>query len=798
MPSKANWGQSMTIDANQGAKGASTHKRDAYHRSLWVTRRKLAENARSSVGAAAGNVVNAFVSTLLFADSLDPTLIVTFWACLVALIGWRTGIGFRVVHAARDLDQLNRLKIELIGTAIGLGALWGTAVAVMLAMGPPDHMVFGGIIGAGMMSAGAISYRTIPIAAIGYVIACVPGSAAGLILHGSEATLSALGLLVCFLGVLTVNIRYTAKRFAISSQREQELARSRNTIRLLLNDHIEQGADWLISVDRDGRIVEPSKRLASAVQRPVETLEGYRLADLLDPNEAMQEMREIARAGGALRNHIVSLTVNGEQRWWSISGRAIREGNIVYRGVVTDVTAQRRAEEKVSYMAHYDGLTDLPNRFLFHERLYRTLHRDRKAALLFLDLDHFKAVNDTLGHAFGDKLLQVAARRIEGSIGKRAMLARLGGDEFAILLTGARIKDADLVARKVIEALGNRFTLDDHDVVVGVTIGIALAPQDGDNVETLLRNADLALYAAKNMGRNRAARYEPGMDKAAQERRLLELDLRGALGKGEMRLHYQPLVSTVTGETTGYEALVRWVHPERGTVMPGEFIPVAEDTGLIVQLGEWVIRQALDDVRYWDEKLSVSINLSPAQMRSPALIGTILSAIASSGVNPARICFEITESVLMQDSDANIDTLHKLREIGVQIALDDFGTGYSSLNYLRSFPFSKIKIDRCFVSEIDSREDCRAIIRSVVHLANSLGMETTAEGVEREEQVHHLRAEGCGEVQGYLYSKALPVDQLTDLRSDERRHQPIVPFEKPDTHKPASAAPAPRRQTRAS
>jgi diguanylate cyclase (GGDEF)-like protein len=382
-----------------------------------------------------------------------------------------------------------------------------------------------------------------------------------------------------------------------------------------------------------------------------------------------------------------------------------------------------------------------------------------------MDLDHFKAVNDTLGHAFGDKLLQAAARRIEDSIGKRAMLARLGGDEFAILLTGARIKDAEAVAAKVIAAMEQSISLDDHDVVVGVTIGIALAPQDGDDVESLMRNADLALYAAKGMGRNRYVRFEPGMDEAAKERRMLEMDLRGALGKKEMRLHYQPLVDTISSQVTGYEALVRWVHPERGTVMPSQFIPIAEDTGLIVQLGEWVIRQALDDLSGWPDHLTVSINLSPAQMRSPALIGTIVNAIAHARVDPARICLEITETVLMQDSESNIETLHKLRDIGVQIALDDFGTGYSSLNYLRSFPFSKIKIDRCFVSEIDSREDCRAIIRSVVSLANSLGMATSAEGVERIEQVEQLRLEGCGEVQGFLYSKAVPVDQLTDLRS---------------------------------
>jgi diguanylate cyclase (GGDEF)-like protein len=734
-------------------------------RGWWVLRRQLTENARNARGAAIGNFVNAAITSALFWDDVPRGVIPTFWIMLAALIGWRLSIAQRLVPAGRNANQLQRLKREIVGNAISLGGLWGIAVAVMFAAGHNDHLVFAGIIGAGMMSAGAISFRTIRAAALGYVVACVPGSAFGLMVHDSVATYGALGLLLCFMGVLAVNIRHTAQRFEHGCIRELDLNRSRNTIRLLLHDHTEQGADWLLAIDRKGRIIGPSARFASAAQRPAETMEGLRFVDLLDDDDATEQLRAVVRGGNPVRNHIVSLTIGGEKRWWSVSGRAVRDGGVVFRGVVTDITAQRRAEEKVSYMAHYDGLTDLPNRFLFNENLYHALRRDGRAALLFMDLDHFKAVNDTLGHGVGDRLLQEAARRIETVAGKRAMVARLGGDEFAILLTGAKIKDAEALAGRVVKAMSESFSLGDHDVIVGTTIGIAEAPGDGGDVETLLRNADLALYAAKGLGRNRAIRYTPEMDEAAQQRRMIELDLRGALAKDEMRLHYQSLVNAQTGEITGYEALVRWVHPTRGIVMPAAFIPIAEDTGLIVQLGEWVIRQALQDLRSWPEHMSVSVNLSPAQMRSPALISTIVNAIAANGVDPARICLEITETVLMHDSDANISILHKLREIGLQIALDDFGTGYSSLNYLRSFPFSKIKIDRCFVSEIDSREDCRAIVRSVIDLANSLGMATTAEGVEREEQVVQLRAEGCGEVQGFLYSHAVPAEELSDLRS---------------------------------
>ena len=741
-----------------------------------VAQRQLAENARNARGAAIGNLVNASITGWLFYGVIPSGFIAVFWLALSGLIGWRVAIARQVSEARLEMDKLDGLSRQLVANAVSLGGIWGFAVAAMFGFGDSNHAIFAGIIGAGMMSAGAISYRTIGSAAMGYVLACTPGAVVGLLLSGSFATYSALGLLLCFLGVLVASIRANAKSFVHSCLREQELSRSRNTIRLLLHDHTEQGADWLVAVNREGRIVSPSKRFGAAAQRPLETLDGMRFVDLLDDEATKLELRNSVRMGYSIRNHIVSLSISGQRRWWSISGRSMRDGKVVFRGVITDITAQRQAEEKVSYMAHYDGLTDLPNRFMFNEHLYHALRDDERVALLFMDLDHFKAVNDTLGHGVGDKLLQGAARRMESIIGKKDMLARLGGDEFAILLTGARIKDAEAMASRIVDAMSKSFCLGDHDVVVGTTIGIAVAPQDGNDVEALLRNADLALYAAKAAGRNRAVRYETGMDEAAQQRRLIEMDLRGALGKHEMRLHYQSLIDTTTGETTGYEALVRWVHPQRGIVMPGTFIPIAEETGLIVQLGEWVICQAMRDLANWPEQMAVSINLSPSQMRSSGLISVIVNAIAANRIDPARVCFEITETVLMQDSDANIETLHKLREIGVQIALDDFGTGYSSLNYLRSFPFSKIKIDKCFIDDIDSRPDCQAIVRSVVGLAQSLGMTTTAEGVERIEQVEHLRMQGCSEVQGFLYSKAVPADQLSNLRSINPRTMPVTPL----------------------
>jgi diguanylate cyclase (GGDEF)-like protein len=383
---------------------------------------------------------------------------------------------------------------------------------------------------------------------------------------------------------------------------------------------------------------------------------------------------------------------------------------------------------------------------------------------MYLDLDHFKSINDTLGHPIGDKLLNAVALRLEACVRTGDLIARLGGDEFAILVGGENLKAIDQLASRIVEAIGLPFLIDGYEVTTGASIGIAYSPDHGDTPEQLLKNADLALYAAKAQGRGRFIRFETGMDSLAETRRELELDLRTALGRDEMRLHYQPLINLNSNEPSGYEALVRWEHHERGTVMPGDFIPIAEETGMVIKIGEWVIRRALQEAATWPEHLGVAVNLSPAQMRSTNLLPTIIHALAQSGVAAHRLELEITESVLMNDSEANIAVLHKLSALGIRIALDDFGTGFSSLNYLRSFPFNKIKIDRCFISEIDSREDCRAIVRSIVSLANSLGMTTTAEGVERQSQLDTLRLEGCTEVQGFLFSKAVPSEELSDLR----------------------------------
>ncbi len=736
----------------------------------WVAHRQLVEHCATVWPAIGGNLINGAIAVAVFYSTVSQALIGFGYLILVGLMAWRLLISRAVATMNVKPAQLRLLTSHVAMNALFSGFFWGCAVGVLMRLGQLEHQLFLAILGSGMMSAGTISFRTIGPAAKTYVFACAPGLVIGLMSIDSFAAWASSGLLGCYLFVLLTNIDATAKNFTLRASQERDLVKSNDTVHLLLNDFTEQGSDWLVELDEELRLTNPSPRFAEAAQRPLETLSGKPLIDLLDEGPGVVELNSHFRRKRAFRHVIVSLTIDGDKHWWSISARPGNADGIAFRGVVTDITAQKAAEAKVSYMAHYDGLTSLPNRFVFGESLYHALHHDKGVAgLIYFDLDQFKGVNDTLGHAVGDKLLQHVARRLEARLNKSDLLARLGGDEFAILVRAARLREIDAIAALVIAAIGEPFHIDGHDVLIGVSIGVSVSPDDADGAEEMFRTADLALYAAKSQGRNCAVHFEASMDVAAQERRQLESDLRVAIGNNEMRVHYQPLVDIQSERPTAYEALVRWEHPERGIVMPDVFIGVAEENGMIVQIGEWVIRQALEDLGSWEKDIGISINLSPAQMRSPSLVSTVISALARNGIDASRVCLEITESVLLQDSEANLDTLHKLRSLGIQIALDDFGTGYSSLNYLRSFPFDKIKIDRCFVNEIDSRDDCLAIIRSVVSLATSLGMSTIAEGVERQEQATLLRAEGCGELQGFLYSKAVPADQLSDLRKPKLR-----------------------------
>ena len=497
----------------------------------------------------------------------------------------------------------------------------------------------------------------------------------------------------------------------------------------------------------------------------------HRIANGLDANRAPDEIVDamLRRRQDASFEQFVSELSDG--RSIAITVQPMADG-----GTVTthqDITEQRRSEAKITYMALHDALTGLPNRVLLNERLEHALARSRRGELVathMLDLDHFKHVNDTLGHAAGDKLLQMVAQRLSALVRETDTIARMGGDEFAVMQVDiAQPADATTLAARIIEELSCPFDIDGQQVVVGTSVGIALGAAAGGSPEEVMRNADLALYRAKGDGRGTYRFFEEEMDIAMRARRDLEMDLRRALPASEFELHYQPYVDLATNEISGFEALIRWRHPSRGLVAPGMFIPLAEEIGLIVPIGEWAIREACRTAAQWPDTMRVAVNLSAAQFKNTGLVAVIADALARSGLQPGRLELEITETILLQDSKDTLAMLYQLRSLGVRIAMDDFGTGYSSLSYLQRFPFDKIKIDRSFVKDIAESAGSLNIVRAVAALAQGLGIATTAEGVETREQLATIRAEGCSEMQGFLFSRPLPADEIERLFLTDRR-----------------------------
>jgi diguanylate cyclase (GGDEF)-like protein len=452
----------------------------------------------------------------------------------------------------------------------------------------------------------------------------------------------------------------------------------------------------------------------------------------------------------------------------------------------TDVTPKRQAQEAVVRLASEDALTGLANRRHFREEVEKYVLKlkssqvegndeDQGFALLYLDLDWFKVVNDTLGHWIGDTLLQSVADRLKSTVRMNSLVARLGGDEFGILLPNTcSTEQPEALAARLGEVLSQPYEIYGQHVRIGVTIGIALAPHDGNDPELLLKAGDMALYAAKSAGRGTYRFFHKSMAERLRVKRQLEVDLQSAIDNDQLLLHYQPVVSMADKAITGFEALMRWDHPIRSTIPPSEFIPIAEETGLIVSLGSWAIRKACEQAMLWPKELYVAVNVSPMQFRSSNLAANVADALRETGLSPSRLQLEITETILMQDSDSTVLVLQQLRELGVRISMDDFGTGYSSLSYLRSFRLDKIKIDRAFVKDLGVTPTSDVIIRSVIDIAKTLDMITTAEGVETREQFEQLAALGCNEAQGYHLSKAVPMQQVPDLIAKWSTHKPMA------------------------
>jgi len=678
-----------------------------------------------------------------------------------AIGGAIVGLGVAAMHytgmLALELPARIEWDLPTVFASVVIGSILG-GLALVVAVGRESNSR--GMLATVLFTLAIVSHH---FTAMGAVTLIPDPTLAGDGLNISPFTLSFLvaGAAFVILGVPLV-------ASSMDLRAKQALGRQK----VLLDAALENMSQGLCMFDADGRILLFNEHYLQMMGRSDLELEGRLLRDVLhelkasgrwdgDPDEFVGDLIVEAREGRSSTSVVEQL------------GRSIRIQHQPMRGggwvsTFEDITEWQRAQAQIFHMARHDALTNLPNRTLFREQLEQALRlakRGDKFAVLCLDLDHFKDINDSLGHPIGDALLMEVGRRLSGCVRQGDTVARLGGDEFAIVqLCGTdEANPAVSLASRIVEEIAQPYDIGGHQLVIGVSVGISLAPGDGKNPDELIKKADLALYRAKADGRSTYRFFEAGMDARAQARRLLELDMRAALPRGEFEVHYQPIRDVAAETIVACEALVRWRHPLRGLIPPGNFIPLAEETGLIIQLGEWVLRTACRDAASWPDDVGVAINLSPVQFKNPNLLAHVMSALAQSGLPARRLELEITESVLLQNSEATLATLHALRANGVRISLDDFGTGYSSLSYLRSFPFDKIKIDRSFVEDVTSRDDSLAIVRAVTGLGRSLGIATTAEGVETVAQLDLLRREGCTQVQGYLFSRPCPANEVKKL-----------------------------------
>ena len=721
-------------------------------------RRRLQDSRSGAAILLLPSLTAVFVLTYIFSDDV-PWLGLLTWAAIqtVGLVLF-TGLAINFDPTTATLGAMRSRWAKVVWVQCLSIIAWMAIFPYLAPIAEPREMSVLGIVATAIYCSVLMVHRSSPQAALFHIIGLSASFAVSVFLVAGWKGWPTFLLVAVFSIVLIVATILQERAFRRNVHNEIDRHNAEGTVRMLLDDYEQHFSDILWTVNSEGDLCDVSPGFATAAGSSNDALEGTAFADLFTESAERDRLIRYLAERGPFRDLVAALRIDGEQCYWRLSGRPRRDGCI--SGVARDVTSARLTEERVAFMAHYDSLTGLANRYLFNERLRKVLSQDerkRNIALFYIDLDDFKAVNDTRGHLVGDKLLREIGSSLEQQVREQDLVARLGGDEFAVLIE-TRAGAGMLIERahRLLSAIRDPFEVDGHLYRISGSIGIAKCTDGDCAAEELMRRADLALFAAKAKGRDTLALYDQEMDRAARERREIETDLREAIARGQLHLHYQPVIDLGSGNVAGYEALLRWYHPRRGIVKPSDFLEIAEETGMIVPIGEWVIRQALAETARWQGDFRIAINLSPTQVRSTHLAAVVAQALHANGVDPARVEFEITEHVLLQQTNTSAGTLERLRELGTKIALDDFGIGYSSLSYLRRIPFDRIKIDRDFVDGIETCTASQAIVSSVTRLADALGMATTAEGVESQGQLDLLRKLGCHEAQGYLICEPAP------------------------------------------
>ncbi len=718
-------------------------------------------------------IAPAMVMWLLPAIAAARTLpgLTTIAAGLAAILLGALSRVFMRLERERATGPVQRALVMLVAIGLPL-ALYGLAGALW-AQEHGEPLWIGAVGMAALASAAAslLLVRRPPAMLTALVAAWLP-------LAGFSGNLT-IWLLFAFgaTGCALLVVRQTRIIDASMAQQRQQLRVQQRAFDILV-DYEKTGQGWFWETDTQGRITYLSSSLGAVFGCAMDDLLGRRFVELFGLNVTGHESAAAGlnlhfSAQTGFRDILVSVAEAGGEHWWSISGSPIRDRAGAYcgfRGFGWDQTEKRRTQERTSRLAHYDSLTGAANRLQMTQWLETILNAPQKdsrhCAVLLIDLDRFKQVNDTLGHPVGDAVLKQAAERLRCVVDGAGQVGRLGGDEFQVILPGRQGREAlATLAGRIVTSLAEPYEIDGQRANIGASAGIAQAPEDGVTSEALIRNADLALYAAKDAGRGCYRFYIPDLHSDAEERRQLEADLRDAVAGGGLELWYQPVIHNPSETISGFEALLRWTHPLLGPISPAKFVPIAEDAGLIAQIGEWALRTACKDLAKWPDTVRVSVNLSSLQFANPALPAIVTSALASAQVAPSRLELEITESVFLNEDSSTEAKFAALKRIGVRLALDDFGTGYSSIGYLEAAPFDRIKIDQSFLrGAIEPGSRNGAILASIVALAEALGMETTAEGVETQDELELARILGCSHVQGYIYEAPMSAaDTLTRL-----------------------------------
>lgn len=689
---------------------------------------------------------------------------------------------FRPEKASARADwETRRTQIRILAKQGIFGVIWGGGFLYLLAIATPAQvpiLVFQGII---ILTIAAFINSITPLGMLTFHLPVVAGIAAGVVWNDPPDG-SILLLLLALHSVIVVRSTWISfVAFYTHMRNRGQLLEQQEMVRLLLNEFETNGEEWLFEINAQGRLVFASPRFAEAAGRSVGDLLGKYWDEIVPRTPRNASFFRSAFQLQSFRNEVLETTVNGEHRWWQVSAtpKCDNHGRVVgYRGVGLDITERERATKRVLRLATIDTLTGLLNRQVIHDVLSECLAQPAGATLLFIDLDRFKAVNDTLGHSCGDQLLKMVAARLKETchrlLGDLAVAGRLGGDEFAVILKAGDIDGASRLGEAIIARLSEPYLLGTRQACIGASIGFATGPRHGATVEDLMRAADLALYDAKKRGRGQPRAYDPDLNFRANDEQRLGHALGHALQNGELKLVFQPIVNALDERIVCFESLLRWVSPQFGQVAPSRFIPIAEESDLIHSIGRWVLNEACRAASQWPKSVQVAVNVSSRQLDNPSFPDHVRQALEASGLSPWRLELELTESLFIDEHPRTVKVLEELKALGLRFALDDFGTGYASLGYLRRISFSRLKIDRSFIQDIGERDGQSAtIVQAIVALAERLGMETTAEGAETRAEFETVRRLGCTQVQGYYFSEPVAEEDVTRLL---RRMHPLIEF----------------------